>query len=37
MNEENECLDCDWYDPEEDVCKAFVCDGINCPELPCEK
>ena len=37
LNIETECGRCPYYDAEEDVCEAFVCDGIDCPELPCEK
>ena len=31
-----ECKTCPYYDPEEDYCRAFECNGIDCPELPCE-
>lgn len=34
---DNECTGCEFYDPEEDRCMAFECNGIDCPELPCEK
>lgn len=34
---EDECKDCEYYDPEEGICKAFECNGLECPELPCEK
>jgi hypothetical protein len=32
-----ECSRCAYYDVEDDVCDAFVCDGLDCPPLPCEK
>ena len=35
--EANKCVGCDYYDDEEDVCMAFICDGIECPSLPCEQ
>ena len=31
-----ECNDCKYYDEEDDICFAFVCDGIECAPLPCE-
>lgn len=31
-----ECKDCEHYNPEEDICMAFECNGIDCPTLPCE-
>lgn len=34
--EENECLTCKYYDEEDNYCTAFICDGISCPDLPCE-
>ena len=36
---ENECKDCKYYDPEENVCKACGCwPIIDCDDpLPCEK
>lgn len=33
----NECDGCEYYNEEEDICTAFVCDGLSCPELPCER
>ena len=33
----NECSACGYYDSDDDICSAFVCDGLDCPELPCEK
>lgn len=33
----NECEGCEYYDKEDDICGAFVCDGLSCPMLPCEK
>ena len=32
-----ECENCSYYDKEEDICKAFECNGIDCPVLPCEE
>ena len=32
-----ECKDCEFYDPDDDRCTAFVCDGLDCPKLPCEQ
>ena len=31
------CEDCEYYDADDDYCKAFACDGIDCPSLPCEE
>lgn len=31
-----ECDSCPYYDADDDVCTAFVCDGLDCPALPCE-
>ena len=38
-NKENstECDKCTYYDKEDDVCGAFVCNGLECPPLPCEE
>ena len=36
-NDDFECNGCEYYNFEDGVCKAFVCDGIDCPALPCEK
>lgn len=36
MNDVNECLECEFYDPEEDRCTAFECYGLECAPLPCE-
>lgn len=33
----SDCEGCDYYDADDDRCKAFVCDGLNCPTLPCEE
>lgn len=33
----DECLKCEHYDSEDDRCSAFECDGLECPQLPCEK
>ncbi len=33
---DNECAGCEYYDADEDVCKAFECNGLDCPLLPCE-
>ena len=30
-------LGCEYYDPEEGVCGAFECSGLECPDLPCEQ
>ncbi len=35
MNE-NECLDCEYYNEDEGVCGAFERNGLECPLLPCE-
>lgn len=32
-----ECEQCEYYLPEEGICGAFECYGIDCPALPCEK
>ena len=34
---EDECLTCEHYDPEDAVCMAFECNGLECPKLPCEE
>ena len=31
------CEECEYYDRDEEVCGAFECNGLECPELPCEK
>lgn len=31
-----ECTQCEYYDTEEGICTAFVCDGLDCTPLPCE-
>ena len=36
MNEINECVDCKYYNKDEEICGAFECYGFECPELPCE-
>lgn len=34
---DNECITCEYYDSENDVCAAFLCDILNCDTpLPCE-
>ncbi len=39
-DEENKCKQCEFYDPEDDRCTAFECNGLGlfdgCPPLPCE-
>lgn len=37
MDDENECVGCKYYDSYDDRCTAFECDGLECPQLPCEK
>lgn len=32
-----ECNTCIYYDAELDECLVYICDGNDCPELPCEK
>lgn len=34
---DQECPDCEYYDPEADNCTAFECFGLGCPKLPCEE
>lgn len=36
MDDEMMCAECEYYDPEDDRCTAFECNGIDCPPLPCE-
>ena len=36
METEINCEECEYYDKEEGICGAFVCTGIDCPDLPCE-
>lgn len=31
------CEECEYYDRSEEVCGAFVCNGLECPSLPCEE
>ena len=31
------CFGTEYYDPEEGICGAFECNGIDCPTLPCEE
>lgn len=31
------CKGCEYYSKEEGNCKAFECNGIECPTLPCEE
>lgn len=35
--DEEDCENCEYYDSEEGVCKAFECNGLDCPTLPCEE
>ena len=41
MDDVNQCLECEFYDAEEDRCSAFECGGLGliegCPPLPCEE
>ena len=32
-----ECVECEYYDTEDEVCGAFECYGLECPKLPCEE
>lgn len=32
-----DCKNCEYYDKDEDRCGAFECNGIDCPDLPCER
>lgn len=32
-----ECEKCEYYNGDTEECGAFVCDGIDCPTLPCEE
>ena len=35
---ENSCDGCEYYDPEDDICKAFSCNPFECDlPLPCEE
>lgn len=34
---EHECEGCEHYDPDEEVCRAFECNGLECPALSCEE
>lgn len=34
--DDNECKGCEYYDADGDFCKAFECNGIDCPPLLCE-
>lgn len=31
------CNECEYYNMDENYCTAVVCDGIDCPTLPCEE
>lgn len=31
-----DCNECEYYDKEDNYCTAFECNGIDCPQLPCE-
>ena len=31
-----DCESCEYFDRDEEVCGAFECYGLECPELPCE-
>ena len=30
------CTDCKYYNEDDNNCGAFECNGLECPELPCE-
>ena len=30
------CIECEYFDSEDEICTAFVCDGLDCTPLPCE-
>lgn len=32
-----DCVDCEYYDTEDEVCGAFECYGIERRPLPCEE
>lgn len=32
-----DCNKCEYYNNELEECGAFECNGIDCPELPCEQ
>ena len=40
MDEKNECLECEFFDTEDEICTAFECNALGlfdgCPPLPCE-
>ncbi len=31
-----DCINCEYFDEEDEICTAFVCDGLDCSPLPCE-
>jgi hypothetical protein len=33
----SDCKKCEFYDEYNENCGAFECNGLECPELPCEK
>ena len=35
--EDSECDTCEFFDPDEERCRAFECNGLECPSLPCEQ
>jgi hypothetical protein len=37
MNMDDKCKKCKYYNEDEGVCDAFVCDGLDCTHLPCEE
>lgn len=37
MTDDERCKDCEYYNSEEDYCEALECNGLGCPELPCER
>jgi len=30
------CEDCEYFDKENDNCKYFACDGLDCADMPCD-
>ena len=35
--EDSECDTCEFFDPDEERCRAFECNGLECPSLPYEE
>ena len=33
---EIDCKNCEFYDKDGDFCRTFECNGLECPDLPCE-